>query len=830
MSDKKEAIQRLKQISSVGEKRAENLYEQGFESPEDIIKRGLGGLAEVPQIGFQTAKKILDDTKKVVSEEKGVDEEEIGDLVGEMEELEKSLSDEEKEVSDVVDEGEEIEEKDLEKSPQDEVKKEEEAEKKEHKEEKIEDEDPKEPSPQKKEDTSPKTEPETTEEEDIEDEKEIEKEEKEEKDEKEEEAEKKEDKEEKTEDMDEEPSLEKKEDTKKDTEEEEDIKDEVEAIEELQESLKDMSSTEEDEGEPDGREGDLVEEAEDTSVNTGQDQGEVEDESGNLLETIEEESVVGLDFEIAKEVDEWIEDTVGIESHVGEESKCPVCGEIVSIYQDKCDRCGIEFVEGEAKCEDCGASVDVENMRCPECDAALVDEKTKCPICESIVYVSEDVCPACGTEFYEEKIRCDECKSTVPIDSIVCPNCEMILRQKIMEEHLSGKTEISSEKTEVDIGGMNIQMSGGSETFSRKVEEEGEIEVDVSGTRTTVSSRMLFPFPAIVNQEKMKKALLLNAANREIGGVLIEGHRGTAKSVAVRGLSEVLPDIEVIEGCRFSCDPKNPDEWCWECEEQYGDLSSEEIPVKTRPVKVIDLPLNATEDRVVGTLDVEKMMEEGVKAFQEGLLAEVNRGILYVDEINLLDDFIVDVLLDAAAMGRVTVEREEISISYPSNFILVGSMNPEEGALRPQLLDRLALNVKVEGIPDPKERKKIMKRREEFNENPAAFRDEWEKNIENLRENIINAKERVPKVNLPKDMEDIITRIPVDFDVDGHRADIIMKRTAKTNAAFEGRTKVNKDDLILAAEMALPHRMKKGPLEEQEFSVERLKRLVRQYS
>ncbi len=725
MADKDEVIKKLSRIPDVGEKRAEILYENGFESPGEIAENGLSGLAEVSQIGFQTAKKIIEGAEELESKEEFEasenSEEEVGGLEGEIEELEQSLS---------VEENREEEE-------------------------------------------ISKEETKTAEEE----------------------------------------------------KESEDLENEIEAIEDLQETI------EEGDGDREDRSEEILDESESEEsleMESSDNDFDIESELGGLLETIEkdEESEVEPDLEVAKEIDEWIEDTVGIKSHVGEESKCPVCGEIVSIYQDRCDRCGVEFVNEEVKCEGCGTSIDPKSVRCPECGEALVDEKTKCPICGAIVYSTENSCPECGTEFYEDKIRCDECKSTVPKDAIVCPNCETILRQKIMEEHISDRMEVSSEKTEIDIGGMDIRMQGAPETPAG----ESKPSKNLGQNHSTESGRILFPFPAIVNQEDMKKALLLNAINQDIGGVLIEGHRGTAKSVAIRGLAEILPDIEVIEDCRFSCDPKNPSEWCWECEDKYGDVSPEEIPVETRPVKVIDLPLNATEDRVVGTLDVEKMMQEGVKAFQEGILAEVNRGILYVDEINLLDDYIVDVLLDAAAMGKVTVEREDISITYPSDFILVGSMNPEEGALRPQLLDRLALDVKVEGITDSEKRKEIIKRRERFNDDPSEFRESWKGDIKELKENLNEAQERLDDVEIPDKMDDIITNLSVDFEVDGHRADIIMKRAARTNAAFEGREEVTKEDITIAAKMALPHRMRKGPLEENEFSVQRLKRLVRQYS
>jgi len=794
---KKEAIKKLTKISGVGEKTAENLYENGFESPEDIVKGGLAGLAEISQIGFQTAKNMLEDAQKTVD---GGDEEET-DLVGEMEELERTLGEEE-----------EVEEDEPEEEEMDLIGEMEELERSFEEEEEAEEE----------------VEVPEEEEEEAEEEVEVPEEEEEEAEEEETDLIGEMEALERTFEEEEEPEEEESQEEVEEPEEEE-----TDLIGEMEELERTFEEEPEEEEQPTDSEEEIIEEFEPEVVEEDgsdlyEDETEgVEDGLGSLLETIggvDEGDGIEPDFEIAQEIDRWIEDTVGIEAHVGEESKCPICGEIVSIYQTMCDRCGVEFVEGKVECGECGSEVNPEAIRCPECDTALVDEKTTCPICESIVYASEDICPICGTEFYEAKVRCGDCKSTTPMDAIVCPNCDTILRQKIMQERIEEKMAVTSGTTEVDIGGMSIQLQGGLDTPSNR--SKGTTEF--GGDHSTSSGRILFPFPAVVNQKEMKKALLLNAVNQDIGGVLIEGHRGTAKSVAIRGLSEILPEIEVIEDCRFSCDPKNQDEWCWECEEKYTDESVEDIPVKTRPVKVIDLPLNATEDRVVGTLDVEKMMQEGVKAFLEGILAEVNRGILYVDEINLLDDFIVDVLLDAAAMGRVTVEREDISVTYPSNFILVGSMNPEEGALRPQLLDRLALNIKVKGIPDSKERRKIIDRREQFNEDPHAFREEWKDELEKLKDKVEKAKERMGKI--PDRMDEVITRVSVDFEVDGHRADIIMRRTARTNAAFEGRTEVNRNDITLAAKMALPHRMKKGPLEEQEFSVERLKRLVRQYS
>ncbi|MCK5661382.1 MAG: AAA family ATPase, partial [Methanosarcinales archaeon] len=315
-----------------------------------------------------------------------------------------------------------------------------------------------------------------------------------------------------------------------------------------------------------------------------------------------------------------------------------------------------------------------------------------------------------------------------------------------------------------------------------------------------------------------------NAINPSIGGVLIRGQKGTAKSTAVRGLAEVLPEIEVIEGCRFNCDPAEPDKFCWECEEK---LKNREIGAIARPVKVVDLPVGATEDRVVGSLDIEKAIKEGLQAFEPGILADANRAILYVDEINLLDDYVVDALLDAAAMGVNTVERESISVSHASNFVIVGSMNPEEGELRPQLLDRIALQVEVEGIKDLEQRVEIVELRNSFNDDPQRFRDKFEEDQKRLQSKIERAQQLLPTVTTSQDIIRTIAKICLEFNVDGHRADIMIERTARTNAAYEGRSTVTNDDIIEAAEMVLPHRMRKRPFEDEEFSVDQLRKIVK---
>ena len=337
------------------------------------------------------------------------------------------------------------------------------------------------------------------------------------------------------------------------------------------------------------------------------------------------------------------------------------------------------------------------------------------------------------------------------------------------------------------------------------------------------SKRLLYPFTAIVGQEKMLRALILNAINPSIGGVLIRGQKGTAKSTAVRGLAEVLPGIEVVVGCRFGCDPGDEETLCWECAER---LASGVLPTEVRPMRVVDLPVGATEDRVVGSLDMERALRGEGRAFEPGILAEANRGILYVDEINLLDDYVVDALLDAAAMGMNVVEREGVSASHPASFIIVGSMNPEEGELRPQLLDRIALQVEVEGISDLEQRVEIIERRGAFEADAAKFREEFVAENRRLTARIVAAKKILPKIATGKGELRKIAQICVEFGVDGHRADIMIERAARTNAAFEGRDRVEAVDIVTAAEMVLPHRMRKTPFDDGEFSPERLRSMV----
>lgn len=326
------------------------------------------------------------------------------------------------------------------------------------------------------------------------------------------------------------------------------------------------------------------------------------------------------------------------------------------------------------------------------------------------------------------------------------------------------------------------------------------------------SGRYVYPFTAIVGQKPMKQALLLNAVNPKLSGVLIRGEKGTAKSTAVRALAALLPEIEVVADCPFGCDPGDVTVICGRCRERLE--AGEELPRRQRQMRVVDLPVSATEDRVVGTLDIEHAIKKGEKRFEPGVLAEANRGILYVDEVNLLDDHVVDVLLDAAAMGVNTVEREGVSFSHPARFILIGTMNPEEGELRPQLLDRFGLCVNITGVADPALRVEIVRRRAAFEDDPAGFVASWEEEQHRLRERIVAARRLLPQVGISDEMLLLVARTAVEMGVDGHRADLVMMKAAKTNAALEGRTEVTEADIRETAELALLHRMRRKPFQE----------------
>ncbi len=338
--------------------------------------------------------------------------------------------------------------------------------------------------------------------------------------------------------------------------------------------------------------------------------------------------------------------------------------------------------------------------------------------------------------------------------------------------------------------------------------------------------RSVYPFTAIVGQERMKRALILNAVNPSIGGVLIRGERGTAKSTAARALAALLPEIEVVADCRFSCDPRRPDQYCDECRERVA--AGETLPVATRQTRIVDLPVSATEDRVVGTLDIEKAIKQGERHFDPGVLAAANRGILYVDEVNLLDDHVVDLLLDSAAMGINVVEREGISFQHPARFILVGTMNPEEGDLRPQLLDRFALSVDVRSLADPRERMAILQRHIGFDNDADKFRVEWAGNEQKLSNEIAQAREIADDVLYTERDLFTIANLTSSLHIDGHRADLVILKAARAHAALEGRHQITDRDIMLAAELALPHRLKRGPFHDAQISVADLEERVEQ--
>jgi len=329
-----------------------------------------------------------------------------------------------------------------------------------------------------------------------------------------------------------------------------------------------------------------------------------------------------------------------------------------------------------------------------------------------------------------------------------------------------------------------------------------------------------YPFTAIVGQERMKRALVLNAVYPQIGGVLIRGERGTAKSTAARALAALLPEIEVVADCRFGCDPAHPETWCDECRDR--ERQGESLPIAMRRIRIVDLPVSATEDRVVGTLDIEKAIQFGQRKFDAGVLAAANRGILYVDEVNLLDDHVVDLLLDSAAMGINVVEREGISFTHPARFILVGTMNPEEGDLRPQLLDRFALAVEVRGLIDAPERMSILERHVQYEGNPIAFREEWLPDEQRLSEVIATARGIVDHVAYTREDLRTIATLTASMQVDGHRADLVILKTARANAALEGRQAISEHDILIAAELALPHRIRRGPFQEAQVSLHNL--------
>ncbi len=327
-----------------------------------------------------------------------------------------------------------------------------------------------------------------------------------------------------------------------------------------------------------------------------------------------------------------------------------------------------------------------------------------------------------------------------------------------------------------------------------------------------MNSRPVFPFTAIVGQEKLKLGLILNVINPSLSGILIRGEKGTAKSTAVRALSQLMGEIEVVAGCPFNCNPNAPLAACTHCNSNSPTNTREHVA--RRPVPLIELPISATEDRVVGTMDLEHALKEGVKRIEPGLLAGAHRGILYVDEVNLLDDHIVDLLLDVAAMGMNTIEREGISFVHPSRFTLVGTMNPEEGELRPQLLDRFGLCVHIEGLRDAKQRVEVVKRRQEFDADPSAFSARWQPESSELERKIYAARKRLKTVVYDDSILHAIAEKSLSVGVDGHRADIVMLQGAKALAAWNGREQVVREDIDQISELALPHRVRRQPFAE----------------
>ncbi len=321
-----------------------------------------------------------------------------------------------------------------------------------------------------------------------------------------------------------------------------------------------------------------------------------------------------------------------------------------------------------------------------------------------------------------------------------------------------------------------------------------------------------YPFTAIVGQDEMKLALILNVVDPSIGGVLIMGHRGSGKSTAVRALAQLLPDIWVVAGCPYHCDPGNAKDLCSQCEMKRA--TGQKLLRKRTAVPVIDLPLGATEDRVCGTIDIESALKLGMKRFEPGLLAQSNRGFLYIDEVNLLEDHLVDLLLDVAVTARNKVEREGISFEHPARFVLIGSGNPEEGELRPQLLDRFGLHVEVKTENDLEQRVEILKRQESFAMNRVSFVESVAKEQQQLQQRIIHAQQRISKICTAQSLLHKIAEICSELEVDGHRGDLTIARAARALASFEGRRQTGEHDVKRVAVMSLRHRLRRDPLAE----------------
>ncbi|ABK99691.1 ATP-binding protein [Pelobacter propionicus] len=332
---------------------------------------------------------------------------------------------------------------------------------------------------------------------------------------------------------------------------------------------------------------------------------------------------------------------------------------------------------------------------------------------------------------------------------------------------------------------------------------------------------MHFPFTAIVGQEQLKTALILNVIDPGVGGLLVMGEKGTAKSTAVRALAELLPQLTVVRECRFHCQPDA--ELCSFCQERKKEAP---LTLGQRKMRVVELPLGITEDRLIGTLDIEHAIKQGEKRFEPGLLADANRNFLYVDEVNLLEDHIIDLLLDSAAMGVNSVEREGISFSHPARFILVGTMNPEEGDLRPQLLDRFGLCVQVSGLHGKEQRMDILRRKAAFDSDATAFGVQWREQQEELAQRIVDARERLNSVELTDSALEKIVTITSALQLDGHRADIVIMKSARALAAYRGLPDVGSAEIRDGALLALPHRQKRLPFEELGSERGRLERVL----
>jgi magnesium chelatase subunit I len=324
-------------------------------------------------------------------------------------------------------------------------------------------------------------------------------------------------------------------------------------------------------------------------------------------------------------------------------------------------------------------------------------------------------------------------------------------------------------------------------------------------------SSPVFPFTAIVGQEEMKLALQLNVIDPKIGGVMIMGDRGTGKSTTIRAITDLLPEIEVVKNDPFNSHISDLD--LMSNEVKTAIQNGETIESELIKIPMIDLPLGATEDRVCGTIDIEKALTEGIKAFEPGLLAKANRGLLYVDEVNLLDDHLVDILLDSAASGWNTVEREGISVRHPARFVLVGSGNPEEGELRPQLLDRFGMHAEIRTVKDPALRVKVVEERTSFDQDPMVWVESYQERQQELRDRIVSAQKLLPTVELDYELRVKISEVCSQLDVDGLRGDIVTNRAAKAYAAYNGRNKVTVEDIATIITLCLRHRLRKDPLE-----------------